>query len=57
MQNSIRSKRMISVRTPVVLYETPADSETLLNHRKTEDIKEILDQVNFSAIIPKQLRT
>ena len=57
MQNSIRGKRMISVRTPVVLYETSADSETLLNHRKTEDIKEILDQVNFSAIIPKQLRT
>lgn len=57
MQNSIRSKRMISVRTPVVLYEKSADSEPLLNHTKTEDLKDILDQVNFSAIIPKQLRT
>lgn len=57
MQNGVRSKRIISVRTPVVLYEKPIINESFCKDTQADDLKDLLSQVNNSVILPKQLRT
>jgi hypothetical protein len=56
MQNGNRSKRIISVRTPVVLYEDQLNG-TENQAVQVDGVKEILKQVDISAINPKQIRS
>lgn len=57
MQNGVRSKRIISVRTPVVLYEKTKLNESFSKDTEADDVKDLFKQVNNSVNLPKQLRT
>ena len=54
MHHGQRNKRIISVRTPVVIYEgTSVENQ----ETQVDGLMEILHQVDVGAVVPKQMRS